>query len=104
MFCYTSPLRYLVLVRLMASVKGQGQFWDRVTEQVQPLAEARQLIEALIPASEIRGRDVLDAGCGAGDYSTAMSPLGARTVAAFDVSAGSLRIAQGKASAARFLQ
>src|SRR5260221_1987012 len=88
----------------MASVKGQGQFWDRVTEQVQPLAEAQQLIEALIPANEIRGRDMLDAGCGAGDYSAALSQLGARTVAGFDVSAGSLRIAQGKASAAKFLQ
>jgi ubiquinone/menaquinone biosynthesis C-methylase UbiE len=88
----------------MASVKGQGQFWDRVTEQVQPLAEARQLIEALLPANEIRGRDVLDAGCGAGDYSAALAQLGARSVAGFDVSAGSLRIARGKASAENFLQ
>ena len=44
----------------MLSVKGQGKFWDRVTEHAQPIAEARQLIESLISADAIRDRDVLD--------------------------------------------
>src|SRR5258708_3103395 len=50
----------------------------------------------------IRGRDVLDAGCGAGDYSAAMSQIGARTVAGLDISAGSLRIARSKTPSAIF--
>src|SRR5258708_15967559 len=88
----------------MANVTKQGQFWDRVTEQVQPLAEARQLIEALVPVDLIRGHDALDAGCGAGDYSAALAQIGARTVAGFDVSTGSLRIAQDHTPSANFGQ
>jgi ubiquinone/menaquinone biosynthesis C-methylase UbiE len=86
----------------MASVSQQGQFWDRVTEQAQPLDEALRLIESLIPADAIRDRDVLDAGCGAGDYSAAFAQSGARSVTAFDVSTGSLRLAFGKSPAGRF--
>ncbi len=87
----------------MVSVKGQGQFWDRVTEQAQPIAEARQLIESLIPAGSITDRDVLDAGCGAGDYSAAFFQVGARSVSGFDVSAGSLRLAASQ-SPGQFVQ
>jgi len=86
----------------MANVTKQGQFWDRVTEQVQPLSEARQLIESLIPTDMIRGRDALDGGCGAGDFSAALAQIGARTIAGLDISAGSLRIAQSKTPSAAF--
>src|SRR3989442_1698897 len=75
----------------MVGLKGQGQFWDRVTEQAQPIAEARQLIESIISVNSIRDRDVLDAGCGAGDYIAAFYQIGARSVRGFDVSTGSLR-------------
>jgi ubiquinone/menaquinone biosynthesis C-methylase UbiE len=88
----------------MVGVKGQGQFWDRVTEQAQPITEARQLIESLIPADQIRDRDVLDAGCGAGDYSAAFLQIGARRVTGFDVSARSLRLAARQSETARFAQ
>jgi ubiquinone/menaquinone biosynthesis C-methylase UbiE len=88
----------------MTNTIKQGQFWDRVTEQVQPLAEARQLIEALVPADMIRGHDALDAGCGAGDYSVALAQIGARRVAGFDVSTGSLRIAHDHTPSANFGQ
>lgn len=86
----------------MANVTKQGQFWDRVTEQVQPLAEARQLIESLIPTEQIRGSDVLDAGCGAGDFSAALAQIGARAVGGMDISPGSLRLAQAKTPSATF--
>jgi ubiquinone/menaquinone biosynthesis C-methylase UbiE len=76
--------------------KHQGQFWDSVTSAAQDVVirEAQTLIESLIPT--VSGRDVLDAGCGAGDYSAAFTRMGARSVTAFDVSAGSIRIALGK--------
>jgi ubiquinone/menaquinone biosynthesis C-methylase UbiE len=75
-------------------ISQQGQFWDSVTEAAQPIVEARRLIEALIPGEQIR--DVLDAGCGAGDYVAAFAEIGARQITGFDVSAGSLRIARNR--------
>ncbi len=88
----------------MTHLSQQGQFWDRVTEQAQPIAEALRLIESLIPPDSIRDRDVLDAGCGAGDYSAAFLRAGARTVTGFDVSTGSLRLAHHQSPAGRFMQ
>lgn len=88
----------------MTSVSQQGQFWNRVTEQAQPIAEAQQLIAALIPAALIHGHDILDAGCGAGDYSAAFAEMGARSVSGFDVSTGSLRLARSQVPVTRFLQ
>jgi ubiquinone/menaquinone biosynthesis C-methylase UbiE len=88
----------------MVSVKGQGQFWDRVTEHAQPIAEARQLIESLIPADAIRDRDVLDAGCGTGDYSAAFLQAGARRVTGFDVSTRSLQTAAQQSPTGNFAQ
>lgn len=81
-----------------------GQFWDRVTEQAQPIAEAVRLIESLIPADKLLGADALDAGCGAGDYSAALMQLGAKSVCGFDVSVGSLRLAQRQTPTAKFIQ
>ncbi|HVO42206.1 MAG TPA: class I SAM-dependent methyltransferase [Aggregatilineales bacterium] len=83
-------------------ISQQGQFWDSVTEAAAPLVEARRLIEALVPAAAIG--DVLDAGCGAGDYSAAFTALGARRVAGFDVSAGSLRLARKRTPSGHFSQ
>jgi SAM-dependent methyltransferase len=61
---------------------------------VQPVAEARRLILSLVPVSMIRAHDVLDAGCGAGDYSAAMADLGAQQVVGLDVSIHSLQHAK----------
>src|SRR5262245_41547859 len=88
----------------MTSVSQQGQFWNRVTEQAQPIAEARQLIASLIPLDLIQGRDVLDAGCGTSDYSVAVGGMGARNVNGFDVSIGSLHLARAQTPANRFIQ
>ena len=92
----------------MANLNHQGQFWDRVTEQAQPIAEALRLIESLIPQTAIQGRDVLDAGCGAGDYSAAFIEAGAHRVTGFDVSMGSLRRAAerptGRTADRKFMQ
>ncbi|MEP7284304.1 MAG: class I SAM-dependent methyltransferase [Chloroflexota bacterium] len=88
----------------MASTNKQGQFWDRVTEQAQPLTEALRLIETLLPLDSIRGRDVLDAGCGAGDYSTALAQIGARSVTGLDVSTGSLQLAKTQTPVGNFVQ
>jgi len=88
----------------MTHLSQQGQFWDRVTEQAQPIAEALRLIESLLPADSIKDRDVLDAGCGAGDYSAAFIRAEARTVTGFDVSTGSLRLARQQSPTARLMQ
>ncbi len=88
----------------MPDVLKQGQFWDRVTQDVTPIAEARHLIESLVPAEMISGQDVLDAGCGAGDYSAAMAQIGARRVLGLDVSIGSLRHAKEQTPSGIFAQ
>jgi len=67
---------------------SQGKFWDSMSEQTQPVAEALRLVESLFSVTDIQGRDVLDAGCGAGDFTLALQSLGARHVTAFDFSAG----------------
>ncbi len=88
----------------MTSLDRQGQFWDKVTEQAQPMTEALRLIESLLPTEAIRSRDVLDVGCGAGDYSAAFTQAGAHSVTGFDISMGSLRIAHKKTPSGRFMQ
>lgn len=82
------------------ALRQHGQFWDTVTAGAAPVAEARTLIESLLRPDDIVGHDVLDAGCGAGDYSAAFAGMGAHRVAGFDLSAGSLRRARGNAPAA----
>jgi ubiquinone/menaquinone biosynthesis C-methylase UbiE len=86
----------------MSGLQQQGQFWDSVTASALPIAEARTLIEALLPA--VQGGVVLDAGCGAGDYTAALWQIGARRVASFDVSVGSMQVARGKSPQGRFAQ
>jgi ubiquinone/menaquinone biosynthesis C-methylase UbiE len=86
----------------MTSLNRQGQFWDRVTEQAQPITEALRLIESLVPAESIHNCDVLDAGCGAGDYSAAFTQAGAHSVTGFDVSSGSLNLAHAQTPTGRF--
>lgn len=88
----------------MTNLSRQGQFWDSVTGQAQPIAEALKLIEALFPDHGIQGRDILDAGCGAGDYTAALRQADARSVTSFDVSTGSMRIAVIKSATGRFTQ
>ncbi|MCC7207572.1 MAG: class I SAM-dependent methyltransferase, partial [Anaerolineae bacterium] len=79
------------------TLREHGHFWDAVTADAAPLGEARALIGSLLALDEIAGRDVLDAGCGAGDYAAAFAELGARRVAGIDLSAGSLSRARHKA-------
>src|SRR5258708_14638554 len=81
----------LVGMWLMTNIWKQSQCWDCVTQEIGPVSETRGLIESLIPLTMIRGHNVLDAGCGAGDYSAAMLKMGARQVTSFDVSVGSLK-------------
>ncbi len=47
---------------------------------------------------------MLDAGCGAGDYSVALRQAGARSVNSFDVSVGRMRLAASKNTMGRFAQ
>jgi ubiquinone/menaquinone biosynthesis C-methylase UbiE len=87
----------------MSNLHQQGQFWDTVTASAHPIAEARHLIESLLPADHLHGV-VLDAGCGAGDYTAALWQIGARRVYSFDVSVGSLQVARTKTPHGRFSQ
>lgn len=82
-----------------------GEFWDEVAGGAPGLieAEARRLIEALIPAESLRGRAVLDAGCGAGEYSAVFRALGAR-VAGVDIGAGGLHLAAARVRGTPFAQ
>lgn len=73
------------------SPDSQGKFWDSMSEQTQAAAEAQRLVESLFGEADIQGRDVLDAGCGAGDFTLALQRMGARHVTAFDFSAGRMR-------------
>lgn len=88
----------------MSTTNQHGQFWDSITATAAPITEAGQLITALLPAETIRGRHILDAGCGAGDYTEAFRVLGAGRVESIDVSIGSLKVARSKGEAGRFVQ
>jgi SAM-dependent methyltransferase len=72
------------------ALREHGRFWDAVATHAAPVAEARALVESLLNADEIAGRDVLDAGCGAGDFLAAFLAMNAGQVAGFDLSAVSL--------------
>ncbi|MBE2196888.1 MAG: class I SAM-dependent methyltransferase [Anaerolinea sp.] len=82
---------------MSVSTPDPGRFWDSVTADAVPLDEAQNLITAVIPSEHIRGRAVLDCGCGAGDYSASFVRMGADQVIGFDLSLGSLERAQSKA-------
>ncbi len=79
------------------ALRKHGHFWDAVTADAAPIGEARALIGYLLAVDAIAGRDVLDAGCGAGDYAAAFAEMGARHVAGIDLSVGSLSRARHKA-------
>jgi ubiquinone/menaquinone biosynthesis C-methylase UbiE len=81
----------------------QGAFWDGVTANAASINEAEALITALLPANNLLGKDILDAGCGAGDYSAAFARLGARPWG-FDLSMGSLALAKKKTPQGIFTQ
>jgi ubiquinone/menaquinone biosynthesis C-methylase UbiE len=85
----------------------QGRYWDHITEQAPAIADAIQLINAVLP-TDIRAtfpnRDALDAGCGAGDHAAALGQVGSRSVTAFDVSVGRMQLAIGKSPAGHFSQ
>ena len=88
----------------MAHTQREGQYWDKITEDVEPFTEARQLVESLFPVEAFRGKDILDAGCGLGVYSATMAGFEAHTVTGFDISMGSLRQASGNVPTGRFAQ
>jgi len=85
----------------------QGRYWDHITEQPPAIADAVQLIQAVLP-TDVRAtfsvRDALDAGCGAGDHAAALKQAGARSVTAFDVSVGRMQLAISKSPAGHFSQ
>jgi ubiquinone/menaquinone biosynthesis C-methylase UbiE len=86
----------------MTSLRKQAHFWDKVSVHARPLDEVPALIKSLLAPQAIRGRDVLDAGCGAGDHSAVFSQLGAATIDACDISVASLRLARARVPKARF--
>jgi len=85
----------------------QGRYWDHITEQPPAIADAVQLILAVLP-TDVRAtfsfQDALDAGCGAGDYAAGLAQAGLRSVTAFDVSVGRMHLAIDKTPSGRFSQ
>ena len=72
----------------MVNPQQQGRVWDHITEHPAAIADALHLIELVLPKDSVRGKEALDAGCGAGDYTAALNQAGANSVQAFDVSVG----------------
>jgi len=91
----------------MNNPEQQGRYWDHITEQPPAIADAVQLITAVLP-NDIRATaancDVLDAGCGAGDHSAALAQVGMRRVTSFDVSVGRMQLAISKNPVSHFSQ
>ena len=66
-----------------------GNNWRRFSESRLDAArfgEAVQSLEKLFPAGALRGRSVLDVGCGTGLFSIAAARLGAQPVVGIDIS------------------
>jgi len=88
----------------MVNPQQQGRYWDHITEHPPAIADALQLIESVLPGDAVRGKDALDAGCGAGDYTVALGQAGAHSVHSFDVSVGRMSLAAAKTTRGSFSQ
>jgi ubiquinone/menaquinone biosynthesis C-methylase UbiE len=72
-----------------------GRFYDVVWTEYVPEYEASERHWALFYApDEVKGRTVLDAGCGTGIFSTIFARNGAAMVTGIDISPGSLGTAE----------
>ena len=88
----------------MVNPQQQARVWDHITEHPAAIDDALHLIEAILPKDALRGKDALDAGCGAGDYTAALDRAGVRSVQSFDVSVGRMSLAAAKTNDPHFLQ
>jgi 2-polyprenyl-3-methyl-5-hydroxy-6-metoxy-1,4-benzoquinol methylase len=72
-----------------------GRNWESFSEQLDQkrIAGARAGVERLLQTSDLRGRTLLDIGCGSGLMALAAHEMGAR-VLAFDYDSDSVRTAQ----------
>lgn len=71
------------------------RFYDEVwTRYRQPPEEARRHQAEVLPAELVRGRTVLEAGCGGGAFARALAGCGARLVVGLDLSLGALGTAR----------
>jgi len=77
------------------SEKKVGQFYDVVwTEYIPEYDASEKHWKLFFSPEEVKGRTVLDAGCGTGIFSVIFANNGARRVTGIDISEGSLNTAQ----------
>ncbi len=73
-----------------------GSFYDLVwTEYVPEYEASEKHWQLFYSAEEVKGKTVLDAGCGTGIFSIIFARNGAQKVTGIDISPGSLQTAQG---------
>jgi len=72
-----------------------SKFYDVVwTEYLPEYRESEEHLELFFNDDEIRGKEVLDSGCGTGIFSTIFAMKGAKNVIGIDISEGSLSTAR----------
>ncbi|MCL4460042.1 MAG: methyltransferase domain-containing protein [Chloroflexi bacterium] len=82
------------------STEAVSRFYDLVWSRYVPEYEAsRRHLELFLSDAELRGKRVLDAGCGTGIFSLIMGHKGATEVIGIDISEGSLTTANQLAHA-----
>ena len=78
------------------SRKDIGEVFDYTYDDSFDPALTDRVLEHYFPGDELAGKEVLDAGCRVGDFSSALVRKGARRVVGLDLSRGMLRQARAK--------
>jgi len=75
--------------------KDVGEFYDVVwTKYVPKIKEQKEFLKKHVGLKNIRGKKILDAGCGTGVAAVCFKLLGAKEVVGIDISEGSLKTAR----------
>ena len=75
--------------------KDVGKFYDVVwTKYVPKIEEQKEFLKKHVGLKNIRGKKILDAGCGTGVAAVCFKLLGAKEVVGIDISEGSLKTAR----------
>ena len=75
--------------------KDVGKFYDMVwTKYIPQIEQQKEFLTKHIGLKNIRGKKILDAGCGTGVVAVCFKLLGAKEVVGIDISEGSLKTAR----------